>query len=94
MREASQYKYSDVLHHLINLYVYIFRVRWQRWGDCHRIMFQIQLVLGVISFLSIGRGCFRRAHKLADGFSVTRLEMPSLVMVSRWAKLVYTIHAG
>lgn len=32
MREASQYKYSDVLHHLTNPYIYIFRVRWQRWG--------------------------------------------------------------
>lgn len=31
MREASQYKYSDVLHHLTNPYIYIFRVRWQRW---------------------------------------------------------------
>ena len=57
-------------------------------------MFQIQLVLGVISFLSIGRVCFQRAHKLADGFFVKRLETPSLVMVSRCSKLVYTIHAG
>lgn len=80
MREASQYKYSDVLHHLTNLYIYIFRVRWQRWGGCHRLMFQIQLVLGVISFLSIGRDCFWRAHKLADGFSVTRFETPSLLV--------------
>ena len=31
MREASQYKYSGVLHHLTNSYIYIFRVRWQRW---------------------------------------------------------------
>ena len=60
----------------------------------HRLVLQIQLVLGMISFLSIGRVCFRRAHKLADGFFVKRLEMPSLVMVSRCSKLVYTIHAG
>lgn len=32
MREASQYKYSVVLHCLTNPYIYIFRVRWQRWG--------------------------------------------------------------
>ncbi len=94
MREASQYKYSDVLHHLTDPYIYIFRVRWQRWGGCHRFMFQSQLVLGVISFLSIGRVCFQRAHKLADVFFVKRLETPSLVMASRCSKLVYTIHAG
>ena len=63
-------------------------------GGCHRLVLQSQLVLGVISFLSIGRVCFWRAHKLADGFFVKRLEMPSLVMVSRCSKLVYTIHAG
>lgn len=63
-------------------------------GGCHRLMLQSQLVLGVISFLFIGRVCFRRAHKLVDGFFVKRLETPSLVMASRWAKLVYTIHAG
>lgn len=49
-------------------------------GGCHRLMLQSQLVLGVISFLSIGRVCFWRAHKLADGFSVTRLETPSLLV--------------
>lgn len=43
-------------------------------------MLQSQLVLGVISFLSIGRDCFWRAHKLADGFSVTRFETPSLLV--------------
>ena len=63
-------------------------------GGCHRLMLQSQHVLGVIPLLSIGRVCFWRAHKLADGFSVTRLETPSLVMVSRCSKLVYTIHAG
>lgn len=47
-------------------------------------MLQSQLVLGVISFLSIGRDCFWRAHKLADGFSVTRFETPSLLVKRFW----------
>ena len=45
-------------------------------GSYHRLVLQIQLVLGMISFLSIGRVCFRRAHKLADGLSVKINEMP------------------
>lgn len=47
-------------------------------------MLQSQLVLGVISFLSTGRDCFWRAHKLADGFSVTRFETPSLLVKRFW----------
>ena len=49
-------------------------------------MLQSQLVLGVIPFLSIGRVCFWRAHKLADGFSVTHLETP-LLQVKRFVFL-------
>lgn len=56
-------------------------------GGRHRLVLQIQLVLGMISFLSIGRGCFRRAHKLADGLSVTHLETP-LLLVKRFCFLI------
>lgn len=55
-------------------------------GGRHRLVLQIQLVLGMISFLSIGRVCFRRAHKLADGLSVTHLETP-LLLVKRFCFL-------
>ena len=49
-------------------------------GGCHRLVLQSQLVLGVISFLSIGRVYFQRTHRLAGGFSVTSLETPSLLV--------------